>query len=88
MKKTANVTLSLSQSLIARLHQCLPKRQISRFTAAALTKALNELQQKKEKELEKAYAKAFADKTRKIESKEWNECDESKVENWEWYEEE
>ena len=87
MKQTVNVTLSLSPCLIARLHRSLPKRQISRFTAEALNKALDELQKQKENELESAYAKAFSDKARIAESKEWNECDELKVENWDWYEE-
>ncbi|MBA2727845.1 MAG: hypothetical protein H0U49_06710 [Parachlamydiaceae bacterium] len=86
MKHTVNVTLSLSPTLVARLHHCLPKRQISRFKTEALNKALDELQQKKEGDLESAYAKAFADEDR-IESVEWNECDENQIENWEWYDE-
>lgn len=88
MKKTANVTLSFSPNLIARLHRNLPRRQISSFTAMALTKALDELQLKKEMELEMAYEKAFDDEARTIESLGWNESDEHKIENWEWYEEE
>jgi len=87
MKHTVNVTLSLSPTLVARLHRCLPKRQISRFTTEALNKALDELQQQKAGDLESAYAKAFSDADRKVESIEWNECDESKIENWEWYDE-
>jgi hypothetical protein len=87
MKQTVNVTLSLSPSLIARLHRTLPKRQISSFTSAALNKALDELQQQKEKKLETAYEAAFHDKSREAENKEWNDCDENQIEGWEWYEE-
>lgn len=87
MKQTVNVTLSLSPNLVARLHKSLPKRQISRFTAEALNKALDELQTQREKDLEAAYAEAFKNKVSDTENKEWNECDESKIEGWEWYEE-
>lgn len=85
MKHTVNVTLSLSPSLVARLHKSLPKRQINRFIVNALTKALDELQFQKEKKLEVEYAKAFRDKALDAESRKWNECDESKIEDWEWY---
>lgn len=87
MKQTANVTLSLSCSVISRLHRSLPKGRISRFTDTVLNKALDELDQKSHLEQERAYAKAFSDKAREIESKDWNECDEYQVENWDWYEE-
>jgi hypothetical protein len=87
MKHTTNVTLSLPSGLISRLHRSLPKRKISRFTTDVLTKALDELEQKQETALENGYAKAFSDEARKSESKDWAECDEYKIENWDWYDE-
>lgn len=87
MKHTANLTLSLPPRLISRLHRSLPKRKISRFTTDVLNKALDELEKKHEIELEKGYAQAFSDEERKIESKDWNESDEHKIENWDWYDE-
>lgn len=87
MKNSANMTLSLPKRLIARLHKVLPKGQISCFTAAALDKALDEIQEQNDRDLENAYAKAFADKTRELEAREWGEMGSDQVEGWEWYEE-
>lgn len=79
------MTLSLPTQLIIRMHKYLPKGQISKFTTQALMNALNELESKKEAELDAAYKAASKDINREIEAKEWGESDVDNVEGWEWY---
>lgn len=84
MKQTNNMTLSFPKHVIVRMHKFLPKGQISKFTTEAVTKALDELEKQRERELETAYEAASLDKEREAEAKEWCEVGNDKIEGWEW----
>ena len=87
-KNTTNVTLSMPVSLVHRIHRTLDRGQVSRFTAAAVEKALDELEKSRESELEAMFASAAKDESTNKESIEWLESDNlNDIEGWEWDEE-
>lgn len=88
-KNTANMTLSLPVHLFNRMHKSLERGQISKFTAEAVGKALDELDKKRELALEAMFELAAKDESTNQESKEWMESDNlNEIEGWEWYDEE
>lgn len=85
-KTSTNITLSLPIHLYKRIHESIARGQISKFTAAALKKALDELDKKRELELEAMFKSAAKAEKKDRESKEWLESDNLlEIEGWEWY---
>ena len=88
-KNTANMTLSIPIQLFDRMHKSIERGQISKFTAEAVRKALDELDKQRELELEAMFESAALDESINQESKEWIESDNlSEIEGWEWDDEE
>lgn len=86
-KNTINITLSIPKPLVQRMHKWITRGQISKFTASAVEKALNDLEDKLEKQLESAYEAASQDKIREEEAKDWVNADINDIQDWEWYDE-
>jgi hypothetical protein len=88
-KNTINMTLSIPVHLSHRMHKSLERGLISKFTAEAIEKALDELEKKRELELEAMFESAAKDESTNQESREWMESDNlNEIEGWEWYDEE
>lgn len=87
-KNTVNMTLSIPSHLAQRMHKSLGRGVISKFTAEAVEKALDELDKIQELELEAMFESAAKDESTNQESKEWIETDNlNEIEGWEWYDE-
>lgn len=85
-KTTTNITLSLPIRLFDRMHNSLERGQLSKFTAEAVEKALDELESKKELELEAMFELAAKDECSSQESKDWIDSDNlNEIEGWKWY---
>jgi len=88
MKNTTNVTLSIPTTLVARMHNTLGRGHISKFTAEAVEKALDELVKEQESTLEAMFEAAARAEKGNAETKEWMETDNlNEIEGWEWYDE-